>query len=150
MSWLFNNKEFTSQDIGDYFGFVYLITHEVTGKKYIGKKFFHSHRTLKPLKGTKRKRKQVKESDWKNYYGSCDKLHEDLKKHGYDKCKREILYLCKDKRDVNYMEVKAQFQYDVLEALTDSGERMFYNSNILAKYFVRKEFVDGNLGRKSS
>jgi len=146
--WLFNNKPFTSDDIQDYFGFIYLITHRITGKKYIGKKFFYSTKTLKPLKGTKRKRKSVKESDWKTYFGSCDDLIKDLELHGYDQCIREIISLHRDKRDVNYSEVKEQFLYNVLEAKKENGERLFYNSNILAKYFVRPEFVSGDLGRK--
>ena len=70
----------TPKDIKKYAGFVYLITNIKTGKKYIGKKFFWSKRTLKPLKGKKTKRRVTKESDWKNYYGSCKKLLEDIKK----------------------------------------------------------------------
>ena len=30
----------TSDDIGDFFGYVYLITNKSTGKKYIGRKYF--------------------------------------------------------------------------------------------------------------
>ena len=149
MSWKFNNKEFTSQDIGDYYGFIYLITHEITGRKYIGKKVFKHLKTLPPLKGKKRKRKQFKESDWKTYYGSCDELIEDLKKHGYDKCTRTILYLCKDKRDLTYIETKLQFQYDVLETLDDKGKPVYYNTNIAGKFFPRKEFVEEGF-RKSN
>ena len=36
--WYYNNKEFT--DIGNYIGFVYLITNLKTDRKYVGKKKF--------------------------------------------------------------------------------------------------------------
>jgi hypothetical protein len=38
--WLYNNKEFTEEDIGDSFGYVYEITNNTNGRKYVGKKFF--------------------------------------------------------------------------------------------------------------
>jgi hypothetical protein len=40
MSWLHNGIEFTSEDIKNYVGFVYLITNQTNGKQYIGKKLF--------------------------------------------------------------------------------------------------------------
>ena len=79
--WTFGNdcKCFSSDAIGDFYGFVYLITNKSNGKRYVGRKYFWSFR--KP-KGKKRKVKQ--ESDWKKYYGSCPELKEDIKKYGYD------------------------------------------------------------------
>ena len=38
--WLYNGLPFTSDDIGDYYGFVYRITNLCTGKQYIGRKYF--------------------------------------------------------------------------------------------------------------
>lgn len=52
--WLFNEGIFTSADIGDYVGFVYVLTDRVNGKKYAGKKQFFSTKTLPPWKGTSR------------------------------------------------------------------------------------------------
>ena len=76
MTWHKNNLIFepTEDELGKYVGFVYLITERDTGKKYIGKKFFWSKRRLPPLKGKSRKRTVVKESDWKDYYGSSEHL----------------------------------------------------------------------------
>ena len=70
--WLYKNKEINSiEDMpADTFGFVYLVTHTPSGKKYLGKKQLIANRTLPPLKGQKKKRKIQKESDWKTYYGS--------------------------------------------------------------------------------
>jgi hypothetical protein len=66
--WLRNDVEFTSDMIGDYVGFVYIITDLTNNKMYVGKKLFESKRTLPPLKGKTRKRKVTKESDWMSYY----------------------------------------------------------------------------------
>ncbi len=38
--WTFDNKPFDSIDIGDYFGFVYLITNKSNSRRYIGRKLF--------------------------------------------------------------------------------------------------------------
>ena len=37
--WYYKGTAFTSDDIGDFFGYVYLITNKTTGKKYIGRKY---------------------------------------------------------------------------------------------------------------
>ena len=77
-AWTFNGKEFDSEDIGDAYGFVYLIT-TPEGQKYIGRKYFWS---IRKVKG--KTRRQRSESDWKKYYGSSDllkaKIKEDLSK----------------------------------------------------------------------
>ena len=48
------NEEFKEEDIQDNFGFVYLITHNPTGRKYIGKKFFTKAAT-RQVKGKRKK-----------------------------------------------------------------------------------------------
>jgi len=109
MSW-----ENVPKDIESYEGFVYLITNLINGKKYIGKKFFWSRRELKPLKGKKRKRISIVESDWRDYYGSCNKLNEDIEKYGKENFKREILMPCKTRWDCGYYEAEMQFSNGVL------------------------------------
>ena len=37
--WFYNGKPFTSDDIGDHYGFVYLIENKLNGRKYIGRKY---------------------------------------------------------------------------------------------------------------
>ena len=66
--WHYGDLEFTSEMINEYVGFVYVITDLNNKKKYVGKKLFQSTRRLAPLKGKTRKRKVVKESDWKDYF----------------------------------------------------------------------------------
>ena len=103
MSWFFLNTkdEFTEEHIGEAFGFVYMITHLKTGRKYIGKKFFTKSKT-KQVKG-KKKRSRVS-SDWMTYWGSNKKLQEELKENGEDQYVREILHLCKTRSECSYWE----------------------------------------------
>ena len=72
--WYYEGAAFTSDDIGDFFGFVYRITNLQSGKQYIGRKYFTQKR--KPRGG---KRRVTSESDWKRYYGSSNELSADRK-----------------------------------------------------------------------
>ena len=139
--WRYNERIFDSDDIGDYFGFVYLITNKSNQRQYIGRKYFWSFR--KPP-GKKRKVKQ--ESDWKKYYGSCPELKEDLKKYGKETFSRVILSLHTTKGLCNYEETKQLFLNNVLSESLDNGVPAYYNSNILGRY-MRKDY--GNFGRHS-
>jgi hypothetical protein len=112
--WLRNDVEFTSDMIGDYVGFVYIITDLTNNKKYVGKKLFESKRTLPPLKGKTRKRKVTKESDWMSYYGSSEELMLLVEANGADSFKREILHLCHSRGEMSYLEAKEQFDRGVL------------------------------------
>ena len=136
--WHFEGSPFLSEDIDDNFGFVYLITNLQNGRRYIGRKYFWSFRTPK---GKKRKVKQ--ESDWKNYYGSCPELKEDIEKTGNRIFfKREILSLHKTKGRTNFEETRQLFINGVLTESLDTGGPAYYNSNILSRYF-RKDYYDG-------
>ena len=86
--WIYKGNPFTSDDIGDYYGFVYRITNTINGKSYIGRKYFVQKR--KPKGG---KRKVTSESDWKRYFGSSEELKQDIKRIGRDSFRREILSL---------------------------------------------------------
>ena len=112
--WTYKGKPFTTDDIGDYYGFIYRITNLDSGHDYVGRKYFRTIRKLKPLKGFKRTRKVVKETDWKEYYGSSNRLLDDIEKLGKNKFKREIICLCQTRGDTNYMEAKIQFDEEVL------------------------------------
>ena len=130
INWIYNNKEFTENEIGDNYGFVYIITNLQSGKKYIGKKFFYSIKS-KVIKG-KRKRQKLP-SDWKTYYGSNTELQNDVKILGQSMFKREIIHLCKTKGECGYLEAKEQFQRNVLES------NDYYNTWIMVR--VRKNHL---------
>jgi hypothetical protein len=114
MSWTYEGKPFSSEDIDGYAGFVYEITDTLNGKKYIGKKKLSSTRTLKPLKGQKRKRRVVSESDWMDYYGSSEEVKALVEEFGRDRFERKILRLCKTTAEMSYYEMKEQVEKDVL------------------------------------
>ena len=96
-------------------GFVYLITNLTTGRKYIGKKLAQFKRTKPPLKGKKRKRKTTVESDWRDYWGSSESLQADVATLGPEQFTREIIYYCKSRSELSYLEAKEQFDRCVLE-----------------------------------
>ncbi len=130
-NWIYEGKDFTSEDIGSYFGFVYMITNIENGVRYIGKKNFYSLRKDTKKTSAKRKKRIKKESDWKEYYSSSDTVKFLVATKGKDIFRREILLLCNSLGELNYNETKYLFKYDVLE--TDS----FYNDNILGRYFSK-------------
>ena len=132
--WYYKGTTFTSDDIGDFFGYVYLITNKTTGKKYIGRKYFVQKR--KPKGG---KRRVTSESDWKKYYGSSPELKADVSRYGKTNFSREILSLHTTLGKVNYEETRQLFVNNVLMEALDDGTPMYYNSNILGRY-MRKDY----------
>ena len=135
--WIFNGHPFLSEDINDYFGFVYRITNLQSDRAYIGRKYFWQYR--KP-RGKSRRVKS--ESDWKKYYGSSDELNEERSRIGNDSFKREILSVHPTKGFVNYEETRQLFLNNVLTEALDNGEPAYYNSNVLSRYF-RKDYFNG-------
>jgi hypothetical protein len=138
-NWIYEEKELDNLPEG-YFGFVYCITNTLTGRMYIGKKQFNSYRTKK-IKDKKRKKKIVLESDWKEYWGSCHELAEDIYRYGEDNFKREIVKLCKTKGELTYSEIELQIKNDVLTAVDSEGRRMYYNSNIMNRFFTKSKKI---------
>ena len=113
MTWLYNDRPLTEEDMEGYVGFVYHITNTKTDKKYIGKKLFRFSRK-KSVKGQKRKRRFIIESDWSTYYGSNKELLKDVELLGEEHFHREILKLCRTKGEMSYWETYYQFQNNVL------------------------------------
>ena len=134
--WIYNGNPFTSNDIGDNYGFVYLIENKLNGRKYIGRKYLWQFRTPKG-----KKRKVKSESNWKEYYGSCPELKEDIDKFGRENFSRTIISLHKTKGKTNFEETRRLFINNVLTESLDNGVPAFYNSNILNRYF-RKDYFD--------
>jgi len=114
----------------DCVGFVYIITNNISGRMYIGKKLAKfsktTYKTVKLKNGTKKK-KRIKgkiESDWRDYYGSNDQLNKDVDTLGKEHFTREILYYCKSKSECSYIEAREQFNRRVLESTN------YYNGQI--------------------
>ena len=133
--WHYKGEEFTSEMIGDYIGFVYIITDGSNDRKYIGKKIFKSKRKLKPLKGMKRRRTKIVESDWQKYYGSSEEVKLMVEEKGADNFYREIIHLCDKKGEMGYLELYEQITRHAL--LDDS----YYNGICQAK--IHRSHVKG-------
>ena len=103
MPWTYQGKPIQTLP-EDCEGFVYLITNTTSGKMYVGKKLAKFKKTRPPLKGRINKRRSKVESDWKEYWGSSDHLNADVTELGEDKFTREILYICKTRGVMSYLE----------------------------------------------
>ena len=149
--WLFKNKVISSIDEmpQDTYGFIYLVTHIPTSRKYIGKKVLYFERNVKlgkrelnELKAQRKakgiggrvpsKKKVIKESDWKTYYGSQQEIKELVKLEKESNFKREILKFVSNKKHLTYFECKYLFINEVLE-----NNQEYINDNILAKFYSR-------------
>ena len=139
--WTYQGTTFTSDDINDFFGYVYRITNLQDGRQYIGRKYFTQRR--KPRGG---KRRVTSESDWKRYYGSSPELKSDVKRLGKENFRREIISLHETLGKVNYEETKQLFLNNVLTESLDNGVPAYYNSNILGRY-MKKDY--GSFGQNS-
>lgn len=130
MVWLYNSKELTDEDIPEEaIGFIYKITNNVSGRKYIGKKLL----TMAGTKQVKGKKKKIrKQSNWKDYWSSCDELKEDVLEIGKDKFTREIICFTHTISIHTYLENKYLYINEVLES--DD----WYNSNISSKIFKNR------------
>ena len=120
--WTYQNEPFLDPE--DWYGFIYEITNNETGRKYFGLKYFTQAKT-RQVKG-KKKRTRV-ESDWREYWGSSKELLTDIDKYGKEKFSRTILMLCQSRGNTNYWEAKFQFDNNVL--LDDN----YYNEWIMVK-----------------
>lgn len=132
------------------YGFIYRVIHLPTKKKYIGKKVLFFERNVKlgkreteQLKEERRsqgiggrvptKKKVIKESDWKDYYGSQTEIKSLVRSSKPEEWTREILEFVPTKKLLTYYEIKHIFINDALE------DPDFLNGNILGKFY-KKDF----------
>jgi len=137
MTWLYQNTPVETLP-ETCVGFVYLITNNLSGRKYIGKKLAKfsktTYRVVKQKNGIKKK-KRIRskiDSDWQQYYGSSAELSADIEKLGTDNFIREILFYCASKSECSYIEAREQFSRRVLES-TD-----YYNGHIQVRVHGRQ------------
>ena len=144
--WLYQGKEI--KEITDMpeniFGFIYIVTHTPTGRKYLGKKQLIS--VQKKALGKKelalltdgrasKKKTVTKESDWKTYYGSHPEIKQLIKDKKHLEFTREILMFVPNKKLLTYYETKYLFMNEVLEPGSN-----YFNDSILGKYY-KKDFA---------
>lgn len=134
IQWLWEGNHIKDEEVPENaVGFIYMIQHIPTGKYYIGKKNLFSKRTLPPLKGMKRKRKVIKESDWKSYMSSNQWIKEEASVD-ITAFKKKILQFCYSAKSLTYYELYWQMKYNVL------ADENSLNDNLLGKFF-RKDLV---------
>lgn len=138
----------------DTFGFIYRVIHKPTQKKYIGKKVLYFERNvalgkkeLEVLKEERKaagiggrvpaKKKVIKESDWKTYYGSQDEIKKLVKSSKPEDWTREILEFVTTKKLLTYYEIKYILVHDALE------DNDYLNDNVLGKFY-KKDFLVGD------
>jgi hypothetical protein len=152
-TWIYQGRmitEISDMPEGTY-GFIYETKHIPTGIKYIGKKvlFFERNKKLgkkaleelrleRKAKGiggrTPLKQKIIKESDWKDYYGSQKEILKLVKEGEPKDFSRHILEFVPTKKLLTYYECKHLFINEVLETRDN-----YINDNVLGKFY-RKDF----------
>lgn len=90
-------------DEQEYYGFVYITTNLINGKKYIGQKKY--------------------DSKYKNYLGSGVYLKNAVKTYGKDNFERDIIERCKSPDELNEREIFWILHFDAV------NNDMFYNLN---------------------
>lgn len=154
-TWWYEGKIIT--DISDMpdntYGFIYEVLHKPTDRKYLGKKvlFFERNvrigkRETEALKEERKakgiggrvpaKKKVIKESDWKDYYGSHKDIVELIKQGKQFEFERKILTFVPNKKLLTYYECKYLFIKEVLEERNN-----YINDNILGKFY-KKDFIN--------
>ena len=129
MTWIYQGTQIDTLP-EDCVVFVYLITNNVSGRKYIGKKLAKfaktTYKVVKLKNGTKKKKKirSKVDSDWQEYYGSNEQLNKDVETLGKENFTREIIFYCKSKAECSYIEAREQFRHQVLESAD------YYNGQI--------------------
>lgn len=85
------------------YGFIYITTNDIDGKKYVGQRKFD------------------KNSEWKKYLGSGKILQCAIRKHGKEHFSKEIVCICYSKDELNKAEI------DIIHHLNASQDDNYYN-----------------------
>ena len=116
--WKYKGKDFTESDYEqiseEITGFVYVITDQESGEKYIGQKRTKKPKTLPKTKTRKRRVKTIVESDWRNYWSSSEVIKERVAAGQPDRYTREILRFGYSRGDLSFIETLEQFNRGVL------------------------------------
>jgi len=102
-------------DLEGKLGFVYLITHRSSGRRYVGIKQMTKRIKRPPLKGQKRKRISHVDSDWKSYCSSSPSLQALIASGGEEGFEFLILSAHQSKSRLKWEELKIQVENNVLE-----------------------------------
>lgn len=128
MTWIFQGKPISEDDIPDTaIGFIYVI-HCPDQTKYIGRKLL----TKAAYKTVNGKRKKIrKPSDWADYWSSSPDLLIEIEQVGKFKYVREIMMFCSNKTLLNYAETNLQHRLGVLH------DDRWKNRNISMRFYKK-------------
>lgn len=126
--WLYKNEIVDESPEGAE-GFVYRVTNTITGRMYIGRKYF-TRTKRKKVKNMVRRRVVKKGSGWQSYTGSNKSLNEDIKNDGIEHFKFEILAFGYTKGQVNFLEEHVQHRLNVLV------DERYYNDSIGSRKYI--------------
>ena len=147
--WFFNGTRYnpTWEEVEEakLAGFVYLIENDSTGKLYIGRKRMVQRLSRPPLKGRKNRRHYTKESDWREYTGTCKPLNADIEAMGIYQFSFTILSLHTNQTEMNYHEMGEHFLRNVLQAQMDDGSPLYYNDNISQQFYSSEPFHESRM-----
>ena len=168
MSWTYKGE--TIKEITDFppnsHGFVYVITHLPSKKKYIGKKILYFSKKVKIGKRELAKMQDlvgrrptyklaIKESDWKNYYGSQKELKSLLTESKIKDFKREILKVVPNKKLLTWVKKnrgKIKIFNDSLKAATGSDvvftDKVISMNDKVNKVFKKKTLKPYQVNKK--
>ena len=86
----------TYREIKDPYGFIYITTNLINGKRYLGQKIF--------------------DEKWKGYLGSGVVLRAAIKKYGKENFSRNIINICYSADELNSIEYELSVFFDVVES----------------------------------
>ena len=85
------------KEIKDPYGFIYITTNLVNGKRYLGQKEFS-------------------QNNWKTYLGSGIAFKRALEKYGEENFSKNIIYICYSEEELNQIEYELSVFFDVVES----------------------------------
>jgi len=131
MEWTYKNQPVTEPPDGA-LGFIYVITHIPSGKRYLGRKQFWMSKT-KIVKG---KKKRIKvESDWRDYYSSSPDLLVMVEQQGKHNFEREIIMMVNSKSELVYAEEYCLYVTDAM--LSDEWLNGNIRTKIMKSWFTK-------------
>lgn len=84
-------------EIREPYGFIYITTNLINGKRYLGQKEFV-------------------QKNWKSYLGSGTAFKKAVKLYGKENFRRDIIYICYSKEELNQMEYELSVFFDVVDS----------------------------------
>ena len=123
------------------FGFLYRMTHKSTGKIYIGAKQLYfwdgpqvGYKCSNPV-DPEFDKTLWKDSDWREYHSSSKTIEKIGKDEGIHAFDYEVISFHTDKLDLFKSELDLHIELDVLEAVNEDGDYVYYNENIMGQAY---------------